>query len=66
MLSCENPVFPPRVEQADLTLVVVDATPLAADAQQAPAFLQAHLRGVLSSRELSESGTVVFPCILNH
>uniref|UniRef100_A0A8C4GZT4 5-taurinomethyluridine-[tRNA] synthase subunit GTPB3, mitochondrial n=1 Tax=Dicentrarchus labrax TaxID=13489 RepID=A0A8C4GZT4_DICLA len=40
-----------RVEQADLTLVVVDCTNLPSDAQQASAFLQEHLRSVLPSQE---------------
>ncbi|KAF7657204.1 hypothetical protein LDENG_00030500 [Lucifuga dentata] len=40
-----------RVEQADLTLVVVDSAQLPADVQQAAAFLQGHLRIVLSTQE---------------
>ncbi|CAK6975335.1 tRNA modification GTPase GTPBP3%2C mitochondrial [Scomber scombrus] len=40
-----------RVEQADLTLVVVDCAPLPFDTQQAVAFLQEHLRSVLPSQE---------------
>ncbi|KAM4629068.1 5-taurinomethyluridine-[tRNA] synthase subunit GTPB3, mitochondrial isoform 2-T2 [Polymixia lowei] len=44
-----------RVEQADLTLVVVDATQLPPDAQQVPAYLQDQLRSVLPAKE--HSGT---------
>uniref|UniRef100_A0A3B4WLG6 5-taurinomethyluridine-[tRNA] synthase subunit GTPB3, mitochondrial n=1 Tax=Seriola lalandi dorsalis TaxID=1841481 RepID=A0A3B4WLG6_SERLL len=40
-----------RVEQADLTLVVVDSAHLPTDAQQAAAFLQGHLRSVLATEE---------------
>ncbi|XP_028443168.1 5-taurinomethyluridine-[tRNA] synthase subunit GTPB3, mitochondrial isoform X2 [Perca flavescens] len=47
-----------RVEQADLTLVVVDCTDLPSDAQQAAAFLQDHLRRVLPNQEQPET---VFP-----
>ncbi|CAB1323845.1 unnamed protein product, partial [Coregonus sp. 'balchen'] len=39
------------VEQADLTLVVVDSTQLPPDPQLAPAFLQEHLSTVLPSPE---------------
>lgn len=41
--------FPFRVEQADLTLVVVDSTQLPPDPQLVPAFLQEHLSTVLPS-----------------
>ncbi|XP_070688335.1 tRNA modification GTPase GTPBP3, mitochondrial [Pempheris klunzingeri] len=44
-----------RVEQADLTLVVVDCTHFPSDAQQAAAFLQGHLRGVLPTQEQPET-----------
>ncbi|XP_023261807.1 tRNA modification GTPase GTPBP3, mitochondrial isoform X1 [Seriola lalandi dorsalis] len=53
-----------RVEQADLTLVVVDSAHLPTDAQQAAAFLQGHLRSVLATEEQPEP---VFPadrCLL--
>ncbi|KAM7409689.1 hypothetical protein PAMA_001265 [Pampus argenteus] len=40
-----------RVQQADLTLVVVDCAHIPPDAQEAPAFLQEHLRSVLPSQE---------------
>ncbi|XP_047442172.1 tRNA modification GTPase GTPBP3, mitochondrial [Mugil cephalus] len=45
-----------RVEQADLTLVVVDSTHLPSDAQQAAAFLREHLRSVLPSQDQPEKG----------
>lgn len=45
-----------RVEQADLTLVVVDCAQLPSDAQQAFAFLQDHLRTVLPAQEQPEAG----------
>ncbi|XP_058495440.1 tRNA modification GTPase GTPBP3, mitochondrial [Solea solea] len=44
-----------RVEQADLTLVVVDCAHLLTDAQQAVDVLQTHLRSVLSSQEQPET-----------
>ncbi|XP_037625908.1 tRNA modification GTPase GTPBP3, mitochondrial isoform X1 [Sebastes umbrosus] len=47
-----------RVEQADLTLVVVDCARLPSDTQQAVAFLQGHLRSVLPNEEQPE---MVFP-----
>ncbi|XP_019127882.2 5-taurinomethyluridine-[tRNA] synthase subunit GTPB3, mitochondrial isoform X2 [Larimichthys crocea] len=47
-----------RVEQADLTLVVVDCAHLSSDAQQAAAFIQGHLTSVLPTQEQPES---VFP-----
>ncbi|XP_034738212.1 tRNA modification GTPase GTPBP3, mitochondrial isoform X2 [Etheostoma cragini] len=47
-----------RVEEADLTLVVVDCADLPSDAQQAAAFLQEHLRRVLPNQEQPET---VFP-----
>lgn len=46
-----------RVEQADLTLVVVDFTQLPSDALLAPAFLHSYLRSVLPKQEFSESRT---------
>ncbi|XP_034387131.1 tRNA modification GTPase GTPBP3, mitochondrial isoform X2 [Cyclopterus lumpus] len=47
-----------RVDQADLTLVVVDCAHLPSDAEQAATFLEGHLRSVLSPQEQPES---VFP-----
>ncbi|KAM3876324.1 5-taurinomethyluridine-[tRNA] synthase subunit GTPB3, mitochondrial [Diretmus argenteus] len=44
-----------RVEQADLTLVVVDSTQLPPDVQQVPAFLQEHLQSVLPTQEHSQT-----------
>ncbi|XP_035503228.1 tRNA modification GTPase GTPBP3, mitochondrial isoform X2 [Scophthalmus maximus] len=44
-----------RVEQADLTLVVVDCAHVPADAQQAAAFLQGHLRSVLPTVKQRET-----------
>ncbi|XP_041791797.1 tRNA modification GTPase GTPBP3, mitochondrial isoform X2 [Chelmon rostratus] len=44
-----------RVEQADLTLVVVDCSHLPSDAQQAAAFLQRRLSSVLPSQEQPET-----------
>ncbi|XP_073333358.1 tRNA modification GTPase GTPBP3, mitochondrial isoform X1 [Pagrus major] len=44
-----------RVEQADLTLVVVDCAHLPTEAQQAAAFLQGHLRTVLPTQEQPET-----------
>ncbi|XP_029356895.1 5-taurinomethyluridine-[tRNA] synthase subunit GTPB3, mitochondrial isoform X2 [Echeneis naucrates] len=40
-----------RVEQADLTLVVVDCSNLPIDTQQAAAFLQEHLKSVMSTQK---------------
>ncbi|MEQ2265480.1 hypothetical protein XENORESO_007800 [Xenotaenia resolanae] len=45
-----------QVQQADLTLVVVDSTILPSEVQQAAALLLEHLRGVLSSQEQPETG----------
>lgn len=45
-----------RVEQADLTLVVVDCAHLPTEAQQAAAFLQGHVRSVLPTQEQPETG----------
>uniref|UniRef100_A0A8C3ASE2 5-taurinomethyluridine-[tRNA] synthase subunit GTPB3, mitochondrial n=1 Tax=Cyclopterus lumpus TaxID=8103 RepID=A0A8C3ASE2_CYCLU len=42
-----------RVDQADLTLVVVDCAHLPSDAEQAATFLEGHLRSVLSPQEQS-------------
>uniref|UniRef100_G3NYB4 5-taurinomethyluridine-[tRNA] synthase subunit GTPB3, mitochondrial n=1 Tax=Gasterosteus aculeatus aculeatus TaxID=481459 RepID=G3NYB4_GASAC len=47
-----------RVEQADLTLVVVDCTHLPSDAKQIATFLQGHLSSVLPAQEQPET---VFP-----
>lgn len=47
-----------RVEQADLTLVVVDCAYLPTDVQQAAAFLQGHLKSVLQTQEQPETGIV--------
>ncbi|GAA6221279.1 tRNA modification GTPase GTPBP3, mitochondrial isoform X2 [Lates japonicus] len=44
-----------RVEQADLTLVVVDCAHLPTDVQQAAAFLQGHLKSVLQTQEQPET-----------
>ncbi|XP_069009362.1 tRNA modification GTPase GTPBP3, mitochondrial [Embiotoca jacksoni] len=44
-----------RVEQADLTLVVVDSTQLPSDVRSAVTFLQDHLRSVLPSQEQPET-----------
>lgn len=44
------------MEQADLTLVVVDSTHLPSDVRQAAAFLQEHLRSVLPSQDQPEKG----------
>ncbi|XP_034531958.1 LOW QUALITY PROTEIN: tRNA modification GTPase GTPBP3, mitochondrial [Notolabrus celidotus] len=56
-----------RVEQADLTLVVVDSSNLPADTKQAAAFLQGHLRTVLPAQEHpeTESPTDRFLLVLN-
>ncbi|KAK2835296.1 hypothetical protein Q5P01_015780 [Channa striata] len=43
-----------RVQQADLTLVVVDCAHVPSDAQQAAAFLRGHLSSVLPSQEQPE------------
>eukprot|EP00066_Takifugu_rubripes_P028391 XP_011617657.1 PREDICTED: tRNA modification GTPase GTPBP3, mitochondrial [Takifugu rubripes] len=47
-----------RLEQADLTLVVVDCAQLPSDAPEAAEFLQHHLKSVLSLQEQPET---VFP-----
>ncbi|XP_068174857.1 tRNA modification GTPase GTPBP3, mitochondrial isoform X3 [Antennarius striatus] len=44
-----------RVEQADLTLVVVDCSHLPTDVQETAAFLQGHLRSVLPPQEQTET-----------
>ncbi|XP_072245284.1 tRNA modification GTPase GTPBP3, mitochondrial [Leuresthes tenuis] len=44
-----------RVQQADLTLVVVDSAQLPSEVQPAAAFLQQHLRSVLPSPEQPET-----------
>ncbi|XP_074523529.1 5-taurinomethyluridine-[tRNA] synthase subunit GTPB3, mitochondrial [Halichoeres trimaculatus] len=56
-----------RVEQADLTLVVVDCSHLPADTQQAAAFLRGHLRTVLPTQEHPETelSTDRFLLVLN-
>ncbi|XP_062308922.1 tRNA modification GTPase GTPBP3, mitochondrial isoform X1 [Osmerus eperlanus] len=55
-----------RVEQADLSLVVVDSTQLPPDDTLVPDFLQGHLRSVLPSREPPEAGAGADPerCLL--
>ncbi|XP_044217071.1 tRNA modification GTPase GTPBP3, mitochondrial isoform X1 [Thunnus albacares] len=53
-----------RVEQADLTLVVVDCAHLPPDAQQASAFLEEHLRSVLPSQEQCQTAFPVDRCLL--
>ncbi|XP_068599574.1 tRNA modification GTPase GTPBP3, mitochondrial [Brachionichthys hirsutus] len=45
-----------RVEQADLTLVVVDCAHVPTDVQEAAAFLQGHLRSVLPAQAKPETG----------
>ncbi|XP_015245951.1 PREDICTED: tRNA modification GTPase GTPBP3, mitochondrial [Cyprinodon variegatus] len=45
-----------RVQQADLTLLVVDSTLLPSEEHQASALLLNHLRSVLSSQENTETG----------
>ncbi|KAM4574075.1 5-taurinomethyluridine-[tRNA] synthase subunit GTPB3, mitochondrial [Fundulus diaphanus] len=45
-----------RVQQADLTLVVVDSTILPSEVQQAAALLLKHLESVLTSQEQPEAG----------
>ncbi|KAM8874610.1 5-taurinomethyluridine-[tRNA] synthase subunit GTPB3, mitochondrial isoform 2-T2 [Spinachia spinachia] len=44
-----------RVEQADLTLVVVDCTHIPSDAKQIATFLQGHLSSVLPTQEQPET-----------
>lgn len=44
------------MEQADLTLVVVDCAHLSSDAQQAAAFIRGHLTSVLPTQEQPETG----------
>lgn len=55
-----------RVEQADLTLVVVDSCHLPPDATLVPGFLRGHLRNVLPGREHPQTGTEAAPerCLL--
>jgi len=45
-----------RVDQADLTLVVVDCADLPPDAERAAAFLQGYLSSVLPPQEQPQSG----------
>ena len=45
------------MEQADLTLVVMDSTLLLPDLQQAPALLQGYIRSVLRPRDDPHPGT---------
>lgn len=49
-----------RMEQADLTLVVVDCAQIPHNVRQAAAFLQEHLRSVLPNQEEPETGTGYF------
>lgn len=49
-----------RVEQADLTLVVVDCAQLPTEFQQVAAFLQRYLESVLPTQEQPETGTIQF------
>ncbi|XP_041863199.1 tRNA modification GTPase GTPBP3, mitochondrial [Melanotaenia boesemani] len=44
-----------RMQQADLTLVVVDSAHLPSEVQQAATFLQEHLRSVIASQEQPET-----------
>ncbi|XP_035033027.2 tRNA modification GTPase GTPBP3, mitochondrial isoform X1 [Hippoglossus stenolepis] len=53
-----------RVEQADLTLVVVDCAHVPTDAQQAAAFLQGHLRSVLPAQEQTDTAFPADRCLL--
>ncbi|KAG7230594.1 hypothetical protein INR49_025311 [Caranx melampygus] len=53
-----------RVEQADLTLVVVDCAQLPTEAQQVAVFLQEHLRSVLPTQEQSETVLSADTCLL--
>ncbi|XP_062252147.1 tRNA modification GTPase GTPBP3, mitochondrial isoform X1 [Platichthys flesus] len=53
-----------RVEQADLTLVVVDCAHVPTDAQQAAAFLQGHLRSVLPAQEPTDTAFPADRCLL--
>ncbi|XP_026200977.1 tRNA modification GTPase GTPBP3, mitochondrial isoform X2 [Anabas testudineus] len=53
-----------RMEQADLTLVVVDSALLPCDAEQGAAFLQGHLRSVLSNQEQPETALPADKCLL--
>ncbi|XP_054645710.1 tRNA modification GTPase GTPBP3, mitochondrial [Dunckerocampus dactyliophorus] len=53
-----------RVEQADLTLVVVDCSCLPMDVQQAAAFLQDHLGSVLPPREHIHTALQTDKCLL--
>lgn len=54
-----------RVEQADLTLVVVDCTHLPSDAKQIATFLQGHLSSVLPAQEQPETGKISWPHMLH-
>lgn len=54
-------VFCFRVQQADLTLLVVDSTLLPSEEHQASALLLNHLRSVLSSQENTETGISLGP-----
>ncbi|XP_061739484.1 tRNA modification GTPase GTPBP3, mitochondrial isoform X1 [Nerophis ophidion] len=53
-----------RVEQADLTLVVVDCSRLPMDVQQAAAFLQDHLGSFLSTQEHIHTALQSDRCLL--
>ncbi|KAM4738712.1 5-taurinomethyluridine-[tRNA] synthase subunit GTPB3, mitochondrial isoform 2-T2 [Anableps anableps] len=45
-----------RVQQADLTLLVVDSTILPSEVQEAPSFLLDHLKSILPSQDQPETG----------
>ncbi|KAJ3599582.1 hypothetical protein NHX12_033539 [Muraenolepis orangiensis] len=53
-----------RVEQADLTLVVMDSTLLPPDIQQAPALLQGYIRSVLPPRDPPHTESPPERCVL--
>ncbi|KAM9849388.1 5-taurinomethyluridine-[tRNA] synthase subunit GTPB3, mitochondrial [Aulostomus maculatus] len=53
-----------RVEQADLTLAVVDSAHIPSDAPGAAAFLQQHLRGVLPTQEQVQTASPSNRCLL--
>ncbi|XP_040926410.1 tRNA modification GTPase GTPBP3, mitochondrial isoform X2 [Betta splendens] len=53
-----------RMQQADLTLVVVDCAQLPCDAQRAADFLQEHLRSVLATEEQPDTVFSADKCLL--
>lgn len=56
MFECVCVVISFRLEQADLTLVVVDCALLPSNAPEAAEFLSRHLKSVLSLQEHPETG----------